>query len=50
MNNDHVNHTGLGRSDFSNYLMECWYKGYVGDWAKDLAINIQTEKFNEYLD
>lgn len=37
----------MSRNEFADWLMTCWYEGKAGEWAKDLAIQIQDELFEE---
>ena len=39
----------ISKVEFAYYLMECWYMGTAGDWAKDLANQIYKEVLEEVI-
>jgi len=39
----------INRNEFSLWLMERWYLGIAGNWARDLAILIQDQLLDETI-
>jgi len=43
------NKNGIGKLELAKLLMDSWYLGESGDWAKKLAEDIHMEAFDKII-